>query len=237
MQTIVAYYSKTGNTKIIADRIAEAIGCDSVSINLMKRGRKSKQEIEDERLIFKNAVDNCNKSDLVFLGTPTEFRKPHPRIVEFINNLTIKRVAVFCTYYGKLGATFYDMEALLLSRNISILNKLNVCVGTQDYKFSPDINRYQEKIKSEHLRKASDFAQETIKLDKPLPIRLKGICGVDCLECGYLNKSCKGAGYNCWSGRQCDLFECCVIRRSYLTCSDCNELLSCSKIKNKINFA
>ena len=238
MKTTVVYYSKTGNTKIIADSIAKALGCDSIAINLIKSGRKTKQEIDEEKQILKNAIEQCNQSDLVFIGTPTEFRKPHSKIVDLINNLTIKRVAIFCTYYGMLGATFYDLEALLLQKDISIINRLNVLVGTNKYKFNLDVSKYKEKITSEHIQVANDFALSTVVLDKPLPLRLKGICGLDCQQCNDYNKTCKGAGYNCWSGSHCIIFDCCVIKKSYLTCGDCDNRLNCNTIKNrKCNFA
>lgn len=230
MKRTVAYYSRTDNTKVIADAIAKALECDSIPINLMKKGRKSKKEIEEEKQIFKNAIEQCNKSDFVFIGTPTEFRKPHPEIVHLIDNLNIKSVAVFCTYYGMLGATFYDLEALLLKRNISIFNELKLCVGTMEYKFSLDKSQYKEQVTSEHLQSAYNFALKTVTLDKPLPVRLKGVCGVDCQFCNEFNKSCNGAGYNCWSGRQCEIFNCCVITKSYYSCKDCNHQFDCSKL-------
>jgi hypothetical protein len=198
----------------------------------MKRGRKTKEEIEEEKQIFKDAIAQCNQSEFVFIGTPTEFRKPHPRIVDLINNLTIKKVAIFCTYYGMLGATFYDLEALLFQKDILIFNKLNLHVGIKQYKFTPDISQYKEKITSEHLQTAYNFALRTITLDKPLPIRLKGICGLDCQLCNDFNKSCRGAGYQCWSGNNCDIFNCCVIKKSYLTCGDCDNRLNCDKNRN-----
>ena len=233
MKTTVVYYSKTGNTKIIADSIAKTLGCDSIAINLMKTGRKTKQEIDKEKQVFKKAIEQCNQSDFLFIGTPTEFRKPHAKIVDLINNLTIKRVAIFCTYYGMLGATFYDLEALLLQKDISIINKLDVLVGTKKYKFSLDINQYKEKITSELLHAVHNFALRTVSSDKPLAIRLKGICGLDCHQCNDFDKSCKGAGYHCWSGSHCEIFDCCVIKKSYLTCGDCDNRLNCDKIKNK----
>lgn len=238
MNATVVYYSKTGNTKIIADSIAKTIGCDSIAINFMKIGRKTKQEIEEEKQMFKNAVEQCNQSDLLFIGTPTEFRKPHSKIVDLINMLIIKRVALFCTYYGMLGATFYDLEALLLQRNISIINRLNLPVGTKKYTFNPDVSLYKEKITQDHIRAANDFALKTVSLKDPLPLRLNGICGLDCQDCPEYNKSCKGAGYNCWSGRHCEIFDCCIVKKSYLICGDCNSKSYCIKIKhNKRNFA
>jgi flavodoxin len=232
MKTAVAYYSKTGNTKAIADAIAKAVGCDSIAINLMKRGRKTKQEMAEEKRLFKDGIDQCRQSDLVFIGTPTEFRKPHPKIVEFISCLNIKKAAIFCTYYGMLGATFYDLEALLLQKNIALINELNLVVGTEKYKFSRDISQYQEKITREHLQKAVDFALLTTAKKRALPLRLQGVCGKDCQGCARFNKTCQGAGHRCWSGSRCKIFNCAVIKNSFLSCVDCTKSARCTLIKN-----
>jgi len=231
LKATVVYYSKTGNTKIIADTIAKVIGCDSIPINLMKHGRKTKQELDQEKELFQYAINKCNQSDLVFIGTPTEFRKPHIKIIDLIDNLTCNKAAIFCTYYGMLGATFYDLESILLRKDISIINKLNILVGTEKYKFNLDISQYKDWITPEHIKMASDFALDTVKSNKPLSPRLKGICGKDCQQCKDFNKSCKGAGFSCWSGRHCDIFDCCIIKKSYSNCQDCNKINNCILIK------
>jgi hypothetical protein len=37
---------------------------------------------------------------IIFVGTPTECRRPHPTVVEFLRESDSKRAAVFCTCYG-----------------------------------------------------------------------------------------------------------------------------------------
>jgi flavodoxin len=233
MNTKVVYYSKTGNTKTIADSIANSVGCDSIAINLMKHGRKTKKEIEDEKQIFRNAVEQCNNSDLVFIGTPTMFRKPYPQIMEFIGSVCTKKAAIFCTYYGMLGATFYDMETLLLQRGIVVVNKLNLTVGTEKYRFHQNVSQYKEKITSQHLITAKEFASRTISLEAPLPLRLNTVCGNNCLKCSRYGNDCKGAGYQCWSEKNCAIFECCVIRKSLEGCRSCSTWRNCIKLSYK----
>jgi flavodoxin len=233
MKTKVAYYSKTGNTKTIADFIAKSIGCDAIAINLMKYGRKSKKEIEDEKQIFRNTVEQCNNSDLVFIGTPTIFRKPHSQIMEFIGIVCTKKAAVFCTCYGMFGATFYDMEALLLQKGIVLVNKLNLIVGMEKYKFHKNIRQYKEKITPEHIITAKEFALRTISLDKPSPLRLNTVCGNNCLKCSRYSNDCKGAAYQCWSEKKCKIFECCVIRKSLEDCRICPTWKNCMKLNYK----
>ncbi|MDP4221871.1 MAG: hypothetical protein Q8868_01050 [Bacteroidota bacterium] len=236
MNTTVVYYSNTGNTKTIADTIAGILGCNSLAINLMKQGRKTKQELDQEKELFQNAVDKCNQSELVFIGTPTEFRKPHFKIIDLINQLTIKKAAIFCTYYGMLGATIFDLESILLCKSISVINKHSFRVGTEEYRFNLNVSQYKDEITPEHIKMASDFALATIGSDKPLSIRLKGICGADCMKCSNFNRSCRGAGFSCCSGRQCDIYNCCIIRKSYSGCEDCNKRSNCLLIKKQNNF-
>jgi hypothetical protein len=137
-----------------------------------------------------------------------------------------------------LGATIYDLEARLLQKDIKVVDKLNISVGTEKYKFTQDIRQYKEKITPEHLQTAKDFALKAISKQDLLILRLKGVCGKDCQTCQEYNKSCKGAGYSCWSGAHCEIFDCCVTKKSFLTCGECNFRLNCDKLKNvKCNFA
>lgn len=231
MKTIVVYYSKTGNTKTIAETISQEIEATLIPLNISKKGRKTKEEKEIEKQYLDQALTESKKADLVFIGTPTEFRRPHPKIMEFIDRLEARRVAVFCTYYGMLGATFYDLEARLLQKNIKVTDKLNILVGTEKYKFNRDISQYKELIRPEHLQTAKDFALRAISNQSPLMLRLKGACRKDCQTCQEYNKSCKGAGYSCWSGSHCDIFDCCVIKKSFLSCGECKYRLNCSELK------
>ncbi len=238
MKAIVVYYSKTGNTKTIAETISHEIEATLMPINLIKKGRKTKEEKEIENQYFNKALTESRQADMVFIGTPTEFRKPHSKIMEFIDKFEAEKVAIFCTYYGMLGATFYDLEARLLQKDIIVIDKLNILVGTEKYKFNQDISQYKEKVTPEHLQTAKDFALRAISKQNPLNLRLKGACGKDCQTCQEFNKSCQGAGYSCWSGKHCAIFNCCVLKKSYLTCGECNFRLNCDKFKNVIcNFA
>ena len=119
MRITVAYYSKTGNTKTIADSIARVLGCDSIPINIVKHGRKTKQELDQEKQLFQNAINKCNQSDLVFIGTPTEFRKPHSKIIDLINNLIIKKTTIFC-FCGPEFYDYYDQDFLYAIKKMGL---------------------------------------------------------------------------------------------------------------------
>jgi hypothetical protein len=135
------------------------------------------------------------------------------------------------------GATFYDLEALLLQKEISLIGELKVVVGTRAYQYNRDITRYKERITSEHLSAAHEFALMTKSADMPVSKRLTGVCGRNCQQCNNFNKSCKGAGFHCWSGAYCEVFNCCVIRKSYQTCEDCDKRLNCCKIGDSKRFS
>jgi|GEM_PF-1802402 len=224
MDTVVVYYSKTGNTKKIAEAIASSAQGVLFPLNYVKKGRKTKAELEIEAALFKSALDAAVSADLVIIGTPAEFRMPQKKVMEFIANLKMKKCAVFCTYYGMPGAVFIDMEAELLQNGNKIIHKLGVCVGTEKYKFQLKVNLYKENITEDHISRAAAFADEC-KIDKqPIEIRLKGICGADCTICkNMLERKCRGAAFECRSGKNCEIFNCCVIKQSLMSCDMCGK--------------
>jgi hypothetical protein len=197
----------------------------------MKKGRKTKKEIEKENTLFSQAIDRANKADIAVIGTPTEFRKPHPRVMEFINAIKPGKVAIFCTNYGMLGATLIDMEARLRQVDSQLIGKLNLCVGTEQYRFRQDVSQYVEQITKAHILEAKQFARHCcLQKAKPVELRLWGICGKNCSKCArYQERQCEGAGIRCWSGSNCEVFDCCVIKKSLTGCDKCKIGQSCSK--------
>lgn len=101
MKTLVAYYSKTGNTKKIAEKIARLFGADVDEIIL----------IGEKQIKFGK---NPEEYDLVIVGTPVNgFRVSNPTKQYLHKNKDkIKKVAFFCTHWGILGKTFKEMETL-----------------------------------------------------------------------------------------------------------------------------
>lgn len=81
MPAAVVYYSRTGNTK----RIAEAIA----------RGAKARCEPVEK-------AGEVEGADLLFVGTPVHSFGPSKPILEFLRGRDWggKRVALFCTYAG-----------------------------------------------------------------------------------------------------------------------------------------
>ena len=190
MNSLVVYFSKTGNTKIIAQTIAQELYCESLPLNLMKHGRKTKAELEIEANLVRTAIERSKNVEMLFLGTPTEFRKPHPRVVEFVKTAQPKQISLFCTYYGMLGATFLDLECKLNQKEIPIWGELAVRVGTQKYRFQQNIQNYKEKITDQNLQEAKNFARTMATSQDSMQLRLTGACGKDCHECDSFGRKC-----------------------------------------------
>jgi len=94
MKTAVVYFSRTGNTKRLAQAIADVAGaslCDMVS----------------------TVADSLGDFDLLILGTPVEGASPAKETREFIEELPAvsgKKVILFCTY--RLFGNIRTMKAI-----------------------------------------------------------------------------------------------------------------------------
>jgi len=119
MASVVVYYSKSGNTKAVAELIAERLGCEAHPVNLMeKKGRGTKEERNRER-----RGAGCR---LVVIGTPTGFQKPKSMIRRFVGDVEAESAALFCTYENKVGSTLTDLEDALKERGIRVVGTLGL---------------------------------------------------------------------------------------------------------------
>lgn len=125
MKSIVIYYSKSGNTKKIAEYAADILRTEALSLNLIsKKGRGTKEEQDKEKKLFNSALKKSKNVDLVIIGTPTSFQKAHSKIIRFSKKVETKNIGLFCTHYNQFGTTFADLEAILKDRDIKIINTL-----------------------------------------------------------------------------------------------------------------
>jgi flavodoxin len=127
---LVVYYSFEGNTKLIADSIADAVGADRLRLEVVKEqkshgfikylwgGRqvvmKSKPELKQP--IEKNAADY----DVVFIGTPVWAYSYSPALRTYFSavKLSGKKIALFCSCGGDRRKTFEHMRAQLPNNDI-----------------------------------------------------------------------------------------------------------------------
>ncbi|HEX2927404.1 MAG TPA: flavodoxin family protein [Ruminiclostridium sp.] len=114
MKTWVLYYSKSGNTKKIADAIADEL--DDV--------------LKSEQIPPAYPPENVA---LLFLGTGEYAGKPDSKTVEFVRTLNkdrVKNVAVFGTDgKGVAGAAIDTIKALLKEKGINVIEESFCCKG------------------------------------------------------------------------------------------------------------
>jgi flavodoxin len=101
MNTCVVYFSRTGNTKRLAQAIADT----------------AKAPIYDIASAQPSAIENC---DLLILGTPVEGARPAKETLEFIEGILKvegKKAILFCTYrlFGN-SRTLKAMEKALAAK-------------------------------------------------------------------------------------------------------------------------
>ncbi|WP_024831938.1 flavodoxin family protein [Ruminiclostridium josui] len=114
MKTWVLYYSKGGNTKKIADAIADEL--DDV--------------LKSEQIPPAYPPENVA---LLFLGTGEYAGKPDPKTLEFVRTLNkdrVKNVAVFGTNgKGVAGQAINTIKSLLKEKGINVVDESFCCKG------------------------------------------------------------------------------------------------------------
>ena len=109
MKSLVVYYSRSGNTRLVAERISQEIGGDIEEI-IDKKGRKGSFGFilggYDATRGRKTDIAEMKKSpkdyDLIVVGTPMWNKRIAPAVRTYLedNNFSEKRVALFCTNLG-----------------------------------------------------------------------------------------------------------------------------------------
>ena len=149
MKTLVVFYSRSGNTKKIAEDISNKMKCDIEEIIDTKSRKgiiewlRSGSDARARRLTEIQKVKyDPNKYALISIGTPVWAGLMAPAVRTYINQNknNFKNVAFFCTCGNSPGdiKTFADMEDYI---GITPLSKLSIT--TKELK-----TNYEDKIKS-----------------------------------------------------------------------------------------
>ena len=122
MTSLVVYYSRTGNTRKIAEELANALGCDIKEIiDTKNRSGKlaylsSGRDARNRKLtVLKDIITDPSKYDLLILGTPLWAGHVSVPVRTYIhqNQSNINKVAFFCTAGGEgFDGAFNDMKEL-----------------------------------------------------------------------------------------------------------------------------
>lgn len=111
MSTLVVYFSFDGNTKFIAEKIAETIGADIIELQTSKKYptegfRKyfwgGKGVLFGEKPALTNERMDLSRYETIVIGTPVWAGSFTPPIKTFISQYKIrgKRIAMFASYGG-----------------------------------------------------------------------------------------------------------------------------------------
>ena len=121
---LVAYFSHSGNTRVIATQIYETVGCnifEIATIDSYPGGyndvvKQAKQELDESyRPELKTKVEKMESYDVVFIGYPNWWGTIPMPIVAFLKQYDFsgKTIIPFCTHEGScLGRTVTDITNL-----------------------------------------------------------------------------------------------------------------------------
>ncbi|MCH4167723.1 MAG: flavodoxin [Streptococcaceae bacterium] len=129
-KTLIVYYSRTGNTKAVAELIQQKVGGELVQIetatprpsNYRQEVNQNEQEQDDNVLPeLKTKINNFDSYDRVFVGTPTWNMALPQAVVSFLEdyNFSGKTVIPFNTNGGYgVGATFAQIKDGVKGANV-----------------------------------------------------------------------------------------------------------------------
>ena len=136
MNTAIRYYSKTGNTKKLADAIGEVTGVKAQTVDV---------PLDDE-------------VDILFLGSSVYAAGVDEKIKEFIRSLDsrkIKKVVNFSTA-AILSSTYSQVSKLLSEKKIPVDSREFHCRGS--FKVM-----HKNRPNNEDINELKSFAKEIIK--------------------------------------------------------------------------
>lgn len=111
MKILVAYFSHSGNTRIIAEQIQKVTGADLFEIEVQNAYPSDYQGVLDrakkeiggnEKPALKNMPENLAQYDVIFVGSPNWWSTIAPAVATFLStgNFTGKTVVPFVTHGG-----------------------------------------------------------------------------------------------------------------------------------------
>ena len=161
MTTAIVYYSMSGNTKYVADKIAERIEADVIRIDPVKaypdKGAKKfiwggKSAVMGEKPALHSYEFNVEKYDRIILGTPVWASNFAPPIRTFIKenpNIHGKKLAVFTCFSGG-GAD-------------KAIEKMKKYIGIEKFEAELVLVDPKENMKAEDNEKIDVFCQRLKK--------------------------------------------------------------------------
>lgn len=141
-KTLITYFSRTGNTKVVAEMINERVGGDLIPIQTQdpeptdyrkQVDTNMQEELNNVLPELKTVIPNFHEYDRIFIGTPTWNMSLPQAVVAFLNRYDFsgKTVIPFNTHgpYGA-GSTFSQIKAA--SDGAEVLEGLDLRGGEEN---------------------------------------------------------------------------------------------------------
>lgn len=131
---LIAYYSHSGVTKYIAERLSERTGGDLFRIETVKtyptrhsvHSEEAKRELQEGNLpALKKGPPDMSSYDLILVGGPVWWYTVATPVMSFLKQADFKgkKVAAFCTHEGGLTRYFADFKEQ--ARNAVVLEGID----------------------------------------------------------------------------------------------------------------
>jgi flavodoxin len=154
-KVLVAYFSHTGNTEVIANKIHESVGGDIFKIvtvdpyptNYMAVVNQAKKEQEENyRPKLKSKVENMDSYNVIFIGYPDWWGTMPMAVFTFLEQYDFsgKTIIPFCTHEGSgLGRSVTDIKKICPKS--TILDGLAIR-GSDVKKANGDVSNWLRKL-------------------------------------------------------------------------------------------
>ena len=157
MNPLVIYYSRTGNTKMIAEGLAEALSCPVEGlVDMQKRSgivgwlRSGKQAAKGEITELEPLEHTPGDFDLVIIGTPVwaGTMSTPVRSILSAHRDALPEVAFFCTSGGdKTAQTFTDMQECCGQSPLATLAVSRAMIKKKEWR--PAVERFITEVQDE----------------------------------------------------------------------------------------
>jgi len=133
VNVLISFYSHTGNTKKIAERLKACLEAKSFSVTLHEikpKGNASPKEISKMgSVLLEKPVPDISGFDLVFVGTPVWGMMPCPVVVSFLKALPMfraKKFVLFASCHAFTGSAIKKMSGLLSIKGARVIDSFSV---------------------------------------------------------------------------------------------------------------
>jgi len=156
LKVLIIYFSQTGSTEKIANRIQNGI-------------IKSGNDCDIEKIKNANLKSLANY-DLIGIGTPTFFYREPVNVKLFINrlgNLNGKHFFIFATHGSIIGNTFYYMDKQLSEKGIQVIGAFD-SYGNSAMKIYPQPMHTAGHPDEIEIREAEEFGETICEISKKI---------------------------------------------------------------------